>query len=246
MDVEYDGSSFAGWQVQVDTETVQGELERCLGVFLGHPATVSGAGRTDAGVHARQQVASFTTSESRTPGQVRDGLNSMLPEGIAVREAQVVPETFHPRHSPHVKTYRYRILTRQGRSPLRHQRCWHLGRGLDVERMVEGARYLVGTHDFSSFRASSCSAEVPVRTVQALRVEEVDDEVHIEIEGTGFLQYMVRIIAGSLVEVGLGRKPASWIGAVLDQKDRTLAGRTAPAGGLTLGSIEYRERAEGG
>ena len=240
MDVEYEGTSFAGWQVQVDMQTIQGELERALEVFLGHPVTVSGAGRTDAGVHARQQVASFATSVERTAGQVRDGLNSMLPDGIAVLEAKVVPDDFHPRHSPHVKTYRYRILTREARSPLRHDRCWHLRRDLDVERMAEAGRLLVGTHDFSSFRASSCSAEVPIRTVQALRVLQVDQEVHIELEGTGFLQYMVRIIVGSLVEVGAGRKPVSWLRSVRDQRDRRLAGRTAPAAGLILRGIEYQ------
>ena len=241
VDLEYDGTPYAGWQVQPHMVTVQSEIERALAKFLGHSARISGAGRTDSGVHARQQVGSFETYEERNPNQVREGLNMFLPDAISVYEATIVPDSFHPRHTPHVKTYRYRILTSAARSPLRHQRCWHGGRTLHVDSMVMAAEHLVGTHDYSSFRASRCTAPNAVRTIETLQVRQVGDEVHVEVQGNGFLQHMVRIIAGSLVDVGEEREKPSWMVEVLAARDRRFAGRTLPAHGLELAAISYLE-----
>jgi tRNA pseudouridine38-40 synthase len=241
VDLEYDGTPYQGWQVQPDAVTVQGVAERALEKFLGHPARISSAGRTDSGVHAQQQVASFKTHRDRSPEQVLEGLNRWLPDAIVVREAVVVPDAFHPRHTPHVKMYRYRILTSVPRSPLRHQRCWHLGRPLKVHSMALAAETLVGTHDYSSFRASRCTAASAVRSVERIQVGQVGDEVHVEVQGNGFLQHMVRIFVGSLIDVGVERKKPSWIAEVLAARDRRLAGRTAPAHGLELVSVSYLE-----
>ncbi len=242
MDLEYDGTPYAGWQIQPDTLTVQGEVERALEHFLGHAVRVSNAGRTDSGVHARQQVVSFVTDEERRPNQMREGLNTLLSDAIAVRAAAVVPDSFHPRRTPHVKMYRYRILTSASRSPLRHLRCWHVDRPLKVSSMAMAAQTLVGTHDYSSFRASSCTAPHAVRSIEALEVSQVGDEVHVEVQGKGFLQHMVRIFVGSLIDVGVERKKASWMEEVLAARDRRFAGRTAPAHGLELVSISYLDK----
>jgi tRNA pseudouridine38-40 synthase len=190
-------------------------------------------------VHAAMQVVSFTSEVERSPKSVRDGLNARLPETVACVQAEVVPDAFDPRHSPHRKTYRYRWLVRPSRSPLRRGQVWHVRAELDVDAMAAGVAHLVGSYDFSSFRASGCTATHPNRTVEAAAIERVGDEVHLTMVGTGFLRHMVRIVAGTLYEVGRGARPPGWVAEVLAARDRARAGRTAPAAGLLLERIEY-------
>lgn len=239
IDLEYDGSAFAGWQLQPNAPTIQAALEAALARLLGHPARISGAGRTDTGVHARQQVAVFDTVAVRTPRQIRDGLNALLPPAIACVEAAIVPDDFDPRRAPHTKTYRYGWLVRRARSPLRAGRLWHVRDPLDVSAMDAGARFVVGTHDFSAFRAEGCTASHPIRTVVSAEVTGHGDEVHLRVHGTGFLRHSVRIMAGSLYEIGRGKRPPGWMAELIAGRDRARAGSTAPAEGLLLEAIHY-------
>ncbi len=240
IDVEYDGTDFAGWQIQEGARTIQGTLEAALAELLpGDRPRVSGAGRTDAGVHAARQVATFVTAVRREPDQMRDGLNRFLPDTIACLAASRVPMAFDPRRDPHVKTYRYTWLVRPSPSPLRRGRVWHERRPLDAGAMDTAIRCIVGTHDFTSFRAAGCSASHPVRTVPEARVVEAGDEVRLEVRGTGFLRHMVRILAGTLHEVGRGRRTVEAFAATLRACDRSQAGPTAPPGGLLLAAIDY-------
>jgi tRNA pseudouridine38-40 synthase len=239
LHLEYDGSGFAGWQLQGETPTVQLAIERALLQLLGEPTRIFAAGRTDTGVHAEMQVACFDTEVQRTARAVRDGLNAHLPPSVACVSAELVDERFDPRHSPHTKTYRYSWLCRASRSPLRAGRVWHVRDPLDVASMELAVQAIVGTHDFSTFRAEGCTAKHPVRTVEGASVTQSREEVHLRVFGTGFLRHSVRILAGSLHEVGRGKRPASWLAEILALRDRRAAGRTAPAEGLVLEDIRY-------
>ncbi len=240
LTVEYDGSAFAGWQLQPNAPTIQGAIEHAAEQVLGHFTRVHGAGRTDSGVHAAGQVALVETTVHRPERAMRDGLNAHLPPQIAILNAERVDAGFDPRHSPHVKTYRYRWLTRASASPLRVNRVWHLRRPLDAAAMGLAVAYVVGTHDFSAFRASGCSSTHAVRTVREARVQAVaDDEVWLTVRGTGFLRHMIRILAGTLVEVGTGRRSPGWVAEVIASQARIEAGRTAPACGLLLVQVDY-------
>lgn len=240
IDLEYDGSPFAGFQLQPGRATVQSAVEEALERLFGHPIRVSPAGRTDTGVHARQMVCAFVSDVERSERSVRDGLNALLPEAIACLSATPVPDAFDPRHTPHTKTYRYTWLVRPARSPLRRGRVWHVRGPLDVDTMHAAARALVGQHDFSSFRAQGCTSTHPIRTlVDAAVAAAPDDEVVLRVRGTGFLRHMVRIVAGTLYEIGRGERPAGWMEEVLSARDRRAAGRTAPAEGLLLEDITY-------
>lgn len=241
LTLEYDGRDFAGWQLQNDAPTVQGAVERALAAFLGEPVRIAGAGRTDAGVHAAMQVASFVTDVDRRPDRVREGLNHFLPDAIACLDARPVDDAFDPRRSPHTKTYRYTWLSRPARSPLRAGRVWHVRQSLDAEAMHEAVQHLVGTHDFTTFRSVGCSAKHPVRTLLDAAVSRVDDEVHLQMRGTGFLRHMVRIVAGTLREVGRGKRTVDGFAAALAARDRSVAGPTAPPGGLLLAAIVYHD-----
>jgi len=239
IDVEYDGLAFAGWQIQPDARTVQGVLEAAVEQVFQGPARVHGAGRTDAGVSARQQVACFDHEVRRPAKAVVHGLNHHLPDDVAVLEAREVGDAFHPRHSPHRKVYRYTWLERPARPVLERGRCWHSRGPLDAEAMHEAVQALVGTHDMSSFRAAGCSATHPVRTIQEGSVRRVGDRVELRLVGTGFLRHQVRIVAGTLNDIGAGRRDPAHLEAVLAARDRGRAGRTAPAEGLLLERIDY-------
>jgi len=239
LDLEYDGADFAGWQLQPGERTIQGVLEAALEVICGHPVRVGAAGRTDAGVHALQQVACFQTSTPRMPREMVGGLNANLPEDVVVVTARPVPDAFDPRRSPHVKCYRYRWLVSDGRRPLRRRAVWQVRCALDAERMDAAVQALIGEHDFSSFRASGCTAKHPRRIVEAARVFAREDEVLLELEGRAFLRYMVRNIAGTLYDVGRGRCGVDHLATVLEARDRGRAGRTAPPQGLVLAWIRY-------
>ncbi|NCG19877.1 MAG: tRNA pseudouridine(38-40) synthase TruA, partial [Rhodobacterales bacterium] len=239
LDVAYDGGAFCGWQIQPNGRTVQGDLERAVERLMGHPVRVAGAGRTDSGVHARQQVASFVSATQRAEDALCKGLNGLLGEDLCCLSAQWVPASFDPRHNPHVKRYEYTWYDRPMRNPLvRRHTVYSRGR-LDAEAMNQAVQAMIGTHNFASFRAAGCSSTHPVRTLVNASVLRDGDQVQLQVQGTGFLRHMIRIVAGSLLEVGKGRRSVGWFVDVIAQQDREAAGPTAPAHGLTLAWITY-------
>ena len=242
LTIEYDGTDFCGWQVQPNARTVQEELERALGELLGEAVRVEGAGRTDAGVHALGQVACFDAQRALPLQAYARGLNGHLPPDVAVVSAEEVEPGFDPRRWSLGKRYRYLISNRRSRSPLRRRTHWELFGRLDVEAMCVGAGALAGRHDFAAFRAADCEAKSSVRELRAVGLSgQAGDEIAVEIEGTAFLKHMVRNIVGTLVEVGRGKRAPGWVAGVLASKDRTQAGATAPAHGLTLVQVLYGE-----
>jgi tRNA pseudouridine38-40 synthase len=245
--LEYDGKRFEGWQKQGEKRTIAGAIEAALERIVG-PTEIEGSGRTDAGVHALAQVAAFDTEVVRGAREVRDGLNFHLPLDISCVSAELVADDFDPRRWAHQKRYRYSFLDRPSRSPLRDDRAWHLRGKLDVEKMASAAAYLVGRHDFSTFRHTGCGARHPIRQIDAATVARVGEEVHLEVTGNGFLRHMVRIIAGTLADVGLGRRSPESVNDALAARDRARGGPTAPPGGLCLLWVSYydgpRESAE--
>ncbi|HSD86812.1 MAG TPA: tRNA pseudouridine(38-40) synthase TruA [Kofleriaceae bacterium] len=238
--VEYDGSQLHGWQRQHGAPTVQQHLEEALAKLLTHEAPVVGASRTDAGVHARGQVASFRTDRPIPLHGIRRGLNSLLPDAIAIRDAAEVPEDFHPRFSATGKHYRYTILVRPDRSPRWRDRAWHHPDPLAVHAMHDAAGVLIGQHDFAAFRSAGCSAKTTVRRVDSITLTRLHPHLlEIDIRGNAFLRQMVRIIVGTLTEVGTGRLSIGQVSEILASKDRTRAGVTAPPQGLELLEVRY-------
>jgi len=237
--VEYDGSAFAGWQYQHHARSVQGELERALSRVADHPVALVAAGRTDAGVHALEMVAHFDTSAARPTQAWVLGANANASDELTVHWAHVVPDAFDARRSAHARRYVYRILDRPLRPALERQRvCW-VRRTLDVTAMDAAARTLVGHHDFSAFRASECQSRTPLRDLTDVAVERNGPYVDVRVRANAFLHHMVRNIAGSLILVGRGERPAEWLGTVLQSRDRTQAGPTAPPQGLYFAGAEY-------
>ncbi|RME72482.1 MAG: tRNA pseudouridine(38-40) synthase TruA [Planctomycetota bacterium] len=245
LQIEYDGAAFHGWQRQPAVRTVQGELEKVLTRLLREPVHLVAASRTDAGVHARGQVASFETSSDWPVERLEGALWRHCPPDVTVLRVEPAPPGFHARFDARGKWYRYRIL--EGRAPaaLERGRSWHVRSALDVEAMQRAADRIVGTHDFRGFAASS-ERRPGVRTLHRVRVHRRERIVRIDVEGDGFLYNMVRTIAGSLVEVGRGRRSPDWIEQPLRTRDRRLAGPTAPACGLYLMRVDYEPAATGG
>lgn len=242
LTVAYDGTNYHGWQVQDNGITIESELNRCLSELLGERIRVIGASRTDAGVHALCNVAVFDT-ESRMPAEkVSYALNQRLPEDIRVRKSEEVEADWHPRRCESRKTYEYRIYRGEFPMPVKRLYSYFTYHDLDVESMRRGAAFLEGEHDFRSFCQTGSQAESTVRTVYSVEVEEQGDELVIRVCGNGFLYNMVRIIAGTLLEVGRGRRRPEELAAVLQAADRSAAGPTAPAHGLTLVKYEFAER----
>jgi tRNA pseudouridine38-40 synthase len=241
LGIEYDGSAFAGWQWQPEKRTVQSEVDRAVSQVANAQARVVCAGRTDAGVHALEQVVHFDTEAQRKPYSWMMGVNSALPEDIRVVWAKEVPDDFHARYSAIARYYRYVILNRPARSALRRRQVtWH-SPPLDIEPMQAGAAHLIGEHDFSSFRAQGCQSKSPNRYMHFIHVQREGDEVAIELCANAFLHHMVRNIAGVLLDIGSGKHPPAWALEVLQARDRALGGVTAPADGLYLGGVCYPE-----
>jgi tRNA pseudouridine38-40 synthase len=241
--VEYDGSQLHGWQRQHNNPTVQQHLEEALAKILTHEVTVTGASRTDAGVHARGQIASFRTERPISVVGVRRGLNTLLPDAIAIRDAAEVPDDFHPRFSATGKHYRYTILARRERSPRWRDFAWHVRDPLNVHAMHDAARAFIGDHDFSAFRAAGCSAKTTVRRVESIALTRLHPHLlEIDIRGNAFLRQMIRIMVGTLVDVGMGDLQVSQVAEILAGKDRTKAGQTAPPQGLELVEVRYDGR----
>lgn len=242
LGIEYDGSAFSGWQIQEGAPTVQASLEAALGRVADHPVRVQCAGRTDAGVHALGQVVHFDSPAVRSPRSWVLGCNVNLPPEVSVCWAQPVAEDFHARFSAAARHYRYEILNRPARSALERQRAVWVHRPLEVGPMAEAARDLVGEHDFSSYRALGCQAKSPVRRVHYLELERRVDRISLRIGANGFLHHMVRNIAGVLIAIGQGDRPIGWAREVLELRDRTLGGVTAPPQGLYLTQVDYPGR----
>ena len=237
--VAYDGTSYNGWQIQPGVRTIEGELNRALSELLSEDIQVIGASRTDSGVHALCNVAVFDTN-TRIPGEkISYALNQRLPDDIRIQKSEEVDADFHPRHCDSRKTYEYRILNAEFPMPVKRLYSHFTYVPLEVSKMKEAAAYLVGEHDFKSFCATAAVVETTVRTITDLQVEKQGEEIVIRVTGTGFLYNMVRIIAGTLMEVGRGNMLPEQIKAVLDVKDRQAAGPTAPACGLTLVKYEF-------
>lgn len=237
--IEYDGSSFFGWQRQRQSPTVQACLEEALSRVADQTIQVHCAGRTDTGVHAHCQVVHFDTSAQRSERAWVLGTNSYLPSGISVLWMREVSADFHARFSARSRRYRYRILNRWVRPALERGRVAWIRHPIDAESMHNAAQCLVGEHDFSSFRAAGCQSRSAFRTVHWIKVVRAGQEVVIDIAANAFLYHMVRNIAGTLIAVGRGLAPESWIGELLARCDRTAAGVTAPAEGLFFVAPRY-------
>jgi len=239
LGLEYDGAPFHGWQSQPDGTGVQDALEKALAGIASAPVRAIAAGRTDAGVHASIQVVHFDTDAPRPETAWVRGVNALLPEAIAVRWSLAVPESFHARFSATGRAYTYLLLDRPVRPALRAGRVGWYHRPLAVEAMRAAAEALLGTHDFSAFRAAECQAKSPVKTLDRLSITRDAEMIRFELHADAFLQHMVRNIVGALVYVGDRRQPAAWIADLLASRDRRRAAPTFAASGLYLSAIDY-------
>jgi tRNA pseudouridine38-40 synthase len=239
LGLEYDGSRFLGWQTQPGGGTVQDALEAALAGIANTAVSTTCAGRTDRGVHAREQVVHFQTDAQRPPSAWVRGVNALLPDSVAVLWSHEVEDEFHARYDARARTYRYVLLNRPVRPALaaRHVGWFHLP--LDVARMREAAALLVGEHDFSAFRSSECQAKSPVRTLHSLAIEEGGERIDFVLRANAFLHHMVRNLVGTLVYVGKGKHPPGWAKEVLDSRDRGVAAPTFASEGLYLERVEY-------
>ncbi len=238
--VAYDGTRYVGWQVQPNGPSVQAAVERALETLRHVPGRVTAAGRTDAGVHATGQVVSFPEERPLPLSAYVKGMNAILAEDVAVRAASIEPDGFDARRSARGKRYRYVIENYETRAPLTRLRAWQLFGPLDVAAMREAAAHLVGRHDFAAFRAADCASEHAVRDLRRLDVVgQAGGRIELVVEATAFVKHMVRNLAGTLVEVGQGRRAAASMPALLAGADRTKAGRTAPPHGLFLEEVFY-------
>jgi tRNA pseudouridine38-40 synthase len=236
LTIEYDGTDFSGWQVQPGARTVQQTVEQGLQELLGESISLISAARTDAGVHAWEQVANFHTHTALSPETVENGLNSLLPRDIVIRQAEEVESEFHARFRTHWKRYRYRIAKRE--KAIGRDYFWYPKYKFDVPRMQEASDILVGTYDFSSFCSADSEANTHICRVMECRWQEGED-ISFEIQADRFLQHMVRTIVGTMAEVGRGKLPVAETGKILEAKDRRRAGPTAPAKGLCLMEVGY-------
>ncbi len=241
--IEYDGTNLAGWQVQDTLPTVQGVIEKAIETIHEVHCRIFGAGRTDAGVHALGQVAHVDLPRAWDPFELRNALNGTVrPHRVSVIEVEEVPDTFHARFSATERRYLYRILNRRAPAALDNGKVWHVAVPLDADAMHEAAQVLVGTHDFTTFRASNCQALSPIKTLDLLRVSRYGEEIEIEAASRSFLHNQVRSMVGTLKLVGEGKWSARDVERALVKKDRTACGVVAPAFGLYLVSVGYDPR----
>lgn len=244
LGVEYDGAAYSGWQAQHHAPSVQAELERALSGVANHPVNVIAAGRTDAGVHALNQVVHFDTPSLRPAHGWVLGCNSTLPETISVRWAQPVGDTFHARYSAAARSYRYVIFNQRSRSAVFAARSTWWSYALDAAAMHVAAQHLLGEQDFSSFRAAECQSRTPMRRIDAISVARNGSFVTVDVTANAFVHHMVRNIVGTLLLVGQGKQRADWVAEVLAARDRNTAGMTAPAAGLYLAHVSYPDEFE--
>lgn len=241
MCVSYDGTAYSGFQVQENARTIEGELNKALSDLFGNKITVIGASRTDAGVHGLCNMVVFDTSARMPAEKVSFAINIRLPEDIRVVWSKEVPGDFHPRHTDTRKTYYYRIFDSEFMPPVKRLYYYHVKKPLDIALMNKASKYLVGEHDFKSFCSVNSSAISTIRTLYQVEVERNGEEVTIKVTGNGFLYNMVRIIVGTLIEVGYGRRTPESVYDILNGCDRRLAGPTAPAHGLELHKFVFED-----
>ncbi|MCH1983945.1 tRNA pseudouridine(38-40) synthase TruA [Ruminococcus sp. OA3] len=240
--IQYDGTRYDGWQRQGNTDnTIQGKLEKILTRMSGYPIEIHGAGRTDAGVHALGQTANFHLTERADPVQIKMYLNQYLPDDIEVTDVSEVPDRFHSRLNACDKTYAYRIGTDEFKAVFERKYRYHYGEHLDVSMMKKAASYCLGTHDFKGFCGNKRIKKSTVRTLEEICFEQKEHDLVISYTGNGFLYHMVRILTGTLIEIGGGKRPPEDIKKILEEKNRQLAGFTAPAMGLTLLRVRYEK-----
>ena len=241
LTVAYDGTAYAGWQIQPNGPTVQATLEEVLARILQEPVRVRAAGRTDAGVHAREQVVDFSDAGARDLDTIVRGGNGLLPPDIRILSAEEVPEAFDARRHAKEKEYRYFLYLSPVASPFLSRYAWHIEKPLDLVAVRAGLSQLVGEHDFTSFRGQGCTAISPVRTVVRAEVEkhDVTGLFSIDVAGAGFLRHMVRNMVGTVINAGKGKHSADHVGEILRARNRTAAGVNAPPHGLFLWSVSY-------
>ena len=237
--LEYDGTAYAGWQVQPNGLTVQEVVEKALAEILNHSVRIHSSGRTDAGVHARGMAAHFQTEANMPLRAFREGLNSLLPQDIAVRGVREVPADFHARFSARGKWYRYTIYQNEVRSPLAARYAWYLRDSLDLDLMRAAAESLVGEHDFSVFRSSGCVAKTTIREMFSIDITSDGEFIYIDVKGSGFLKNMVRMIVGTLIDVGKKRRSVEDVALLVAGTDEMVCSQTAPAHGLCLQEVWY-------
>lgn len=239
LTIEYDGTSFCGWQIQLNGVSVQGTITEAIKKITGEDVKLIGSGRTDSGVHAEGQIAHFDTNSSVPPEKFASALNAVLPDDVKIRKSEKAADDFNARFSAKRKTYEYRMYVSEYSKPLKCRYAVWVNYPLDVKKMNDAAQAFVGTHDFRCFLAANSSVESTVRTIYRAEVGKRGDEIVFSVTGNGFLYNMVRIMAGTLVAVGGGKITAEDVEKIINGKDRNAAGKTMPACGLTLKSAEY-------
>ncbi|MGL5676485.1 MAG: tRNA pseudouridine(38-40) synthase TruA [Cellulosilyticaceae bacterium] len=241
MIISYDGSKYMGWQRQSTSplKTIQGKLEHVLSLLFDEPIQVIASGRTDAGVHALKQVANFHSHALKSPEEIVAYLKQYLPKDIAIVSLTSASPRFHARYNCTTKTYMYRIDTGEFANPFMLKYAYHIGQPLDTSAIEEAIQYLLGTHDFQSFTSMKSKKKSTIKTIQSITISKENDLYTLTYTGNGFLQHMVRILTGTLIDVGLGNLKASEIPRILDGKSRPLSGPTAPAHGLCLKEVNY-------
>ena len=241
LTIEYDGREYNGWQKQPNRLNIQGEIEKAIQTITGEEVELIGSGRTDAGVHALAQVANFKINSNFPIEKMATAINSQLKQSIRIQKAEEVSEKFHSRYHCHKKTYMYIIDNSEQGTAIYRNLTYHISQSLNIEKMQKAVTYIVGEHDFSCFKSSGTSSKSSVRTIYEAKVLKEQERVIIMLTGNGFLYNMVRIIAGTLVDVGLERIEPEELENIINSKDRQKAGKTLPPQGLFLASVEYKD-----
>ena len=240
LTIEYHGLPYSGWQSQKNEKTVQDEIQKAIFKFSGEKKIIQGAGRTDAGVHALAQCANFTMEKEFSEYQILHGINFHLGnEKIKITQVEKVEDDFNARFTAKLKTYHYQIYNSISPSVLQDEVSVHIRQPLNLGAMKEAIQYFIGKHDFSSFRARGCQAKTPIRSINQTNIEKIDKKIIFIFQAQSFLYQQIRVMVGSLLEVGLNNQKPSWIGELLNQKNRSLAGPTMPSKGLLLKDIQY-------
>ena len=239
LTIEYDGKEYNGWQKQPNKLNIQGTIEKAISSITNEQIELNASGRTDAGVHAIGQVANFKTNSNLSIDKFAIAINSRLKKNIIIKNAEEVDENFHARYNCKKKTYRYIINNSKYGTAIYGGLQYHVPQQLDIQSMKKAIKYFEGEHDFKAFKASGTSSKSSIRTIYKANVEKIDDKIIITLTGNGFLYNMVRIISGTILEVGLGKIKPEEIKYIIEEKDRTKAGKTLPAHGLYLVSVEY-------
>jgi tRNA pseudouridine38-40 synthase len=237
--IEYDGSAFHGWQRQSSDTSIQSEIEKTLSVMTGQQIVLNGSGRTDAGVHALGQTANFRCNTTLAPETFHKGLNGLLPDDIVITSCTSADDDFHARFNVKSKIYRYHIINRRIPTAIGRQYAWHIRKTLDVDAMQAAACHIAGIHDFKSFQGQGSGVKNTIRHITDLGIYRKSDIITVDIQANGFLRFMVRNIVGTLVEVGTGKITPDEVGQILNSKDRSRAGATAPPHGLFLVKVNY-------